>query len=466
MKHLLLLLALLIALSVLFAQPDEVASDPTGSIRIITRFGGDAYLDGEFYQSLFAQSNLLWNNIPAGEHTVELRNSKGVFNHKLTVKAFQETLLDFDNPPKPNPNSSPTKTVSPKLEPQMNIQPIVSRVSFGTGKLNITSAIAGDVYLGGMLLGSVKAHKLTKFNNLPRGDYSLELFGANMSCRKEISIVHKGVLPVTITELDLMANQHDLIYIPGGTYFRGTQYVNRFDNERPRHKVTLAPLLIGKTEVKQKLWQDVMGTNPSVRTDANQPVTNVSWYEAIEFCNLLSQRDGLNPCYTINQSFPDANNVSDFDSLRFSVSCDWTANGYRLPTEAEWEYAAKSGDSFNTLLYAGSDKIKDVAWYADNSADRVQLCAQKKPNAFGLYDMSGNVFEWCWDYWGAYGKEALDNPTGAKSGAYRIIRGGSWQSDATQCVTTYRGGSAAQEKSKDIGFRIVRSARAYKTDNE
>lgn len=465
MKAIYLLLILCTFISALLAQP-SVISEANGSIRIVTRFGGDAYLDGEFYQSLFAQSNVEWNNIPVGEHTIELRNSRGVFSYKLSVLAGQETIMDFDNPSKPKPQATQAVNQTPSVLPKTSMKPIVNHVSYGTGRLDISSSMAGDAYLGGVLLGKINAHKQARFKKLPAGDYSLEFFSANFSYRKEISIVHKGVVSINISDIDLVANPHTLVYIPGGTYFRGTQFINRFDNERPRHQVSLAPLLIGKTEVSQALWQEIMDSNPSVRTDANQPVTNVTWYEALEFCNLLSIKDGLSPCYIINKNFPDANNISDFDSLRYSVSCNWAADGYRLPTEAEWEYAAKCGDSYNKLLYAGSSKINEVAWYAGNSGERAQVCAQKKPNAFGLYDMSGNVFEWCWDYWAMYGREALDNPTGAKSGAYRVIRGGGWQSDADLCASTYRGGNAAHASSKDLGLRIVRSARAYHIGNQ
>jgi formylglycine-generating enzyme required for sulfatase activity len=458
MKHFLLCLAIVFVVSALCAQ-HEVAAPPTSSIRIITKFGGDAYLDGEFYQSLFAKSNVVWTDVSVGEHNVELRNPKGVFSHNIIVTMNQEALLDFDNPPKANPKPQTSEHQLPQFEPKQSLKPIVNEVSTGKGKLEIKSSHAGDVYLGGKYIGSIKANKRNKLNQLPAGDFSLEFFAGNLSYRQEISIVHKGRMQVNISEIDMLSSPHDLIYIPGGTYFMGTQFIDRSEHERPRHQVSLAPLLIGKTEVNQDLWQEVMGFNPSVRTDARQPVTNVSWYQVLEFCNQLSLRDGLSPCYTINKSFPDANNISNFDSLRYSVSCNWDASGYRLPTEAEWEYAAKCGDSYNKLKFSGSNRINEVAWYLGNSGDRVQACAQKKANAFGLYDMSGNVFEWCWDYWGPYNDEAVSNPKGAKSGAYRVIRGGSWQSEPDMCNPTYRGGNDAADSSNDLGFRIVRNAR-------
>ena len=458
MKHLLLCLAIIFVVSALCAQ-HEVAASSTSSIRIITRFGGDAYLDGEFYQSLFAKSNVVWKNISVGEHNVELRNPKGVFSHDIIVTMNQETLLDFDNPPKANPKPQAQEIPLPQFEPKQSLKPIVNEISSGTGKLEIKSSYAGDVYLGGLYVGSVKANKTKKLSQIPAGDYSLEFFAGDLCYRREISIVHKGRMQITVSEMDMLNNPHGLVYIPGATYVMGTQFLDRSEYERPRHQVSLAPLLIGKTEVSQALWQEVMGFNPSVRTDSRQPVTNVSWYQVLEFCNLLSQRDGLSPCYSINKGFPDANNVSDFDSLRYSVSCNWDASGYRLPTEAEWEYAAKCGDNYNKLKFSGSNRINEVAWYLANSGDRVQACGQKKANAFGLYDMSGNVFEWCWDYWGPYSKEAVIHPKGAKSGAYRVIRGGSWQSEPDLCNSTYRGGNAAADSSKDLGFRIVRSAR-------
>ena len=171
-----------------------------------------------------------------------------------------------------------------------------------------------------------------------------------------------------------------MIYVEGGTFQMGS--TNGGSSEQPIHTVTVSSFLIGKYEVTQKEWQEVMGYNPSYSEGDNRPVEKVSWYDAVEFCNKLSEKEGLTPAYTING---------------FDVSCNWSANGYRLPTEAEWEYAAKGGKKSKNYKYSGSDNIDDVAWYDANSDGRSHDVGTKAPNELGIYDMSGNVWEMCWD---------------------------------------------------------------------
>jgi formylglycine-generating enzyme required for sulfatase activity len=341
------------------------------------------------------------------------------------------------------------------------LQPILNSHTFGFGTLVINSEISGDIYLGGNYLGSVKEDESKKFKQVPAGEYSLEFFSRFYGMRRDIELIAKATLSLTFSLSEAKPYAHDMVYIPAGKFFMGTQFINRSDHERPRHEVSLPPFLFGSTEVTQTLWQEVIGSNPSVRTARQQPVTNVSWYQVLEFCNALSLRESLTPCYKINKTFPDANNSSDLDSLRYSVSCNWNATGYRLPTEAEWEYAARCADSTNRMQFSGGYRINDVGWYDQNSGKKAQEVAQLKANAFELFDMSGNVFEWCWDWWGTYGKESEDHPKGAKSGTYRVIRGGSWYSEADQCTTTSRAGNSPHASAKDLGFRLVRNARAY-----
>jgi formylglycine-generating enzyme required for sulfatase activity len=168
-----------------------------------------------------------------------------------------------------------------------------------------------------------------------------------------------------------------------------------------------------------------MGKNPSKFLGRKKPVEKVSWYDAVAFANALSKKDGLVPAYTISGT---------------TVSWNKTANGWRLPTEAEWEYAAKGGNKSNGYMYAGSNDIDEVAWYYHNSGDTTHDVGTKKTNELGLFDLSGNVWEWCWDWYGDYFKEselqneygeALNpaekkNPSGVTSGSLRVNRGGGW----------------------------------------
>jgi formylglycine-generating enzyme required for sulfatase activity len=184
--------------------------------------------------------------------------------------------------------------------------------------------------------------------------------------------------------------------------------------------------------------------------DDYHPVVCVSWYDAVEYCNWLSRKEGLVPCYSVDDSI---NEVSPF------VSCDFSANGYRLPTEAEWEYAARGGNKSRGYIYAGSNSIDDVAWYHGNSEAQTHPVGQKKPNELGLYDMSGNASEWCWDWFGIYSTSPLTDPRGPSGDSQRMIRGGSWLLEADFQRVAYRGAHFPPAATVfDFGFRLVRTA--------
>lgn len=219
----------------------------------------------------------------------------------------------------------------------------------------------------------------------------------------------------------------EMVPVQGGIFTMGAtreQGTDAFDDERPTHSVTLSSFSIGKTEVTQELWEAVMGKNPSKSKGANKPVECVSWYDCQMFIGKLN---------------------------------DLTGKQFRLPTEAEWEYAARGGQKSQGYKYSGSDSLGDMAWYHDNSGSTTHDVATKLPNELGLYDMIGNVADWCSDWYGNYGSNAQTNPQGPQSGRDRVVRGGSWNASARACRSSRRGGVAPHYRYTGLGLRLVLS---------
>ncbi len=215
--------------------------------------------------------------------------------------------------------------------------------------------------------------------------------------------------------------------------------------------------LIGKTPVTQQQWQAIMDKNPSHFKGANHPVEQVNWYDAVEFCNKMSEKYGLEACYTIDKKTQDPNNKSDYDNIKWLVTFNPQAKGFRLPTEAEWKFAAQGGNQSKGYEFAGSDKIDEVAWYEKNSKKSTQAVAQLNANELGIYDMSGNVWEWCYDWYDTLPQKFLENPTGPTKGEYKVLCGGSWYNGSTYCRLANRISPDADDRSYDIGFRICLS---------
>ncbi|MBV6444472.1 MAG: Serine/threonine-protein kinase PknD [Ignavibacteriaceae bacterium] len=247
----------------------------------------------------------------------------------------------------------------------------------------------------------------------------------------------------------------ELVSVEGGTFRMGSDEGD--SDEKPIHEVTLDSFLIGKYPVTQEQWESVMGKNPSYFKGSKLPVENIRWYDAVEFCNRLSELEGLDPYYIIREREATGFWKSLIDSTEIVIECSGNSNGYRLPTEAEWEYAARGGNRSKNYIYSGSNNIDKVAWYGGNSGGKTYAVGLKQPNEIGIYDMSGNVWEWCWDCKGNYTSPRQTNPKGPSSGIGRVLRGGSCRNYARYCRVANRDYSMPDYRHSYYGFRIARN---------
>jgi formylglycine-generating enzyme len=261
-------------------------------------------------------------------------------------------------------------------------------------------------------------------------------------------------------------------YIPSGSFMMGMD-IKEFEALWPEriglqwaitkvahpHKVSLSGYFMDATEITQYQYQKVMGMNPSYFKGDTLPVERVTWFDAVEFCNKMSELESLEPYYTIENRYPDQGN----HIFKANVTINTQANGFRLPTEAQWEYAAREGrwKIDLSVAYAGSPNINEVGWHKGNSDYSTHPVGQKAPNGFGLYDMVGNVWEYCQDWYGEYPSTDQVDPLGPDTGTERVDRGGSWNYAAQSHRSAVRGSKPVGVTRNVLGFRVVLPLAAF-----
>ena len=403
------------------------------SVNITTDSESDIYVDNE------KKGKGRWNGrLSDGSHSLEARKA----SHKTSIKNVQLTLGTTENIviPDPEPIYGTLEVVSNPIGANIIIDGknygttprVLGNVLVGSHQLRleksgctpVTKAFTLDdknklsinekletgreisistdkngdqIYIDGNYLGTSPMTATLSF-----GEHNVKAVRDGKETSKRILVAQNG--GDTSVQLAFSTNKtftvngvsFEMIAVKGGTFTMGATSEQGSDaesDEKPTHSVTLSDYYIGKFEVTQELWQAVMGNNPSYYKGNNLPVEQVSWNDVQEFIKKLNQKTGAN---------------------------------FRLPTEAEWEYAARGGNKSQGYKYSGSNTIGNVAWYTDNSGSKTHQVGTKAPNELGIYDMTGNVWEWCQDWYGSYSRDSQTNPKGASSGSSRVYRGGSW----------------------------------------
>ena len=361
------------------------------------------------------------------------------------VKKPKKQRVENSGKPRPKPRPKPAENRSePRSKSRVeNSENRRSREFNSNPKLNPKPAEAAgydvtftcDVPSALLSIDGVPSGTASGTRFLKTGSHSIQVTADNYVDYSGTFAVNSSSRSVSVTlqevpnrfsngVLTIKGVNYEMVWVEGGTFRMGAtseQGSEAYDREKPVHSVTLSGYYIGKTEVTQALWKAVMGSNPSYFKGADLPVENVSWDDCQEFIRKLNALTGQN---------------------------------FRLPTEDEWEFACCGGNNSRGYKYSGSKYIDDVAWYDGDSGDKTHPVATESPNELGIYDMSGNVWEWCADRYGVYSSGAQTNPKGPYDGSYRVYRGGSWSFNPRICRSSFRTDISPDSRSSYLGLRL------------
>jgi formylglycine-generating enzyme required for sulfatase activity len=417
---------------------------------------GQVAADGDGRNSPFAQAFLKYMPQP-GDITATIQavmaETKRLTNGAQVPYQYSSLTGHFVLNPKATTDAASTQPATVAIAPSA---PPTMTIARTYGSLVVSATKAGSLYLDGTKMGDLPAGATATLNNIEPGNRSLELRYAdgpnetqtatvteNKATR--VSFTYRKVVPSAI---GLPGN---FVLVPGGAFTMGSPSSEGGRNKNEiQHKVILSPYAISKFDVTFDEFDVYCTATGAVAPKdmgwgrGSRPVIDVSWLEAVAYCNWRSTQEGRIPAYSISGT---------------NVRWDRTANGYRLPTEPEWEYAGKGGPAASSLthnaVYAGGANTDQVAWYVDNSDSRTHPVGQKAPNSLGLYDMAGNVWQWCWDWYGVYPKSIQIDPSGPASGDTHVDRGGSCNNFADGLRSAGRDFHNPIALALDIGFRLV-----------
>jgi len=360
-----------------------------------------------------------------------------------------------------------------------------------TSAIIVTVVSKARIFIDGKFIADISPDKKISLNNITLGAHKIEIDYGTQKERRDITVIRDK--PVVLSFNTKVKNEtvpeikDQMVFVEGGTFLMGDTIGKGYENERPVHKVRLYSYWIGRYEVTVKEFKAFVdetgyktyaeaagGTlywagsrfefqnnlnwkNPYWKTTDEHPVSHLNWYDCIEYCNWRSKKEGLSSYYNIDKTKKDPYNGDDKDIFKWNVTINESANGYRLPTEAEWEYAARGGKYSKNTLYSGSNNPDSVGNFGSNNVSSFSKAGKKKPNELGIYDMSGNVYEFCWDWLDEYLPGEQINPKGPVSGKYRVIRGGSILVSADKAIITYRTKRSINNAAVDLGFRLAKN---------
>ncbi len=424
-----------------------VAAQPKGSIIMYATSAGQVAEDGTGRNGVFTGELLKHLNEPGIDIQEVFRKTGAAVQRDTNGKQVPAIYSQYFGTFHLASGASTAASVIPTLT-----------VTQPTGSIGIAAVSAGALYLDGKLMGNVPVGS-ARLDSVAVGMRNLELRYPDGKSETRLVTVESDQTVAAAFTYFVQPSKSDgapaMVLVGGGVFTMGDTAGGGRIDERPLHPVTLSSFYIARTEVTEAEFEAIMGFNPSKQKGSDLPVEQVTWYEAVTYCNELSRSGGLQEVYKISDVRKDAAG----NTISAIVVMDRASNGYRLPTEAEWEYASRGGRQSHGYQYSGGNDVGAVAWYYDNAAGTPHRAGTKQPNELGIFDLSGNVWEWCWDWYGPYSSASVTNPEGAlPHGDTRVVRGGSWVGVADVTRSSSRSALPPTVRSDAVGFRVVRSA--------